>query len=530
MTMKKHLDTLASSYDVGLYQKLNRTFTVSDYIEAVYDKTSLARSAYQRLYDCIMAKGVVLSEKYRETITHYKFFDSEGDGDIGVFGLDKNLMELVASIRGASRWYGPERRLILLHGPVGSAKSTICRKFKRGLENYSKTDDGELYTFKWHDVPNDIYVRSEFIDPMHEDPLKLLPAEVRLKMQNELNSIVLSRAPNEKAKAHVPEIRLGGNLNPLSSFVWDSFMEKYNGDWRRILEEHVTVCRFVMDEPTRKGIGTFQPKDEKNQDSTELTGDINYQMLGLYGVDSDPRSFSFDGELQRANRGIMEFIEVLKLAKEFLYDLLGACQERQIKPKKFSQIDVDLVLIGHTNLPDFKRVEADATMEALKDRTIRVDIPYLKTLTDEKNVLDLEFSSKKIRQHIAPHTKYVTALVTVLSRLKYPKKGDVTLLDKAKLYDGKTLENYNEDAVKEMMRDFRDEGSLRRLSAQKQVRYRPQNEVLGKRSNSNSRVHRDTFLALQRTGGRNPCRDRLERVGIEFCHSHPYNEHKIPRA
>ena len=458
------LDDLRASYDIGVYQNLNRTMSVDDYVDAVFDKTSLVRSAYQRLYDCIMEKGFSTFEKYRETLTHYNFFDLNRD-DIGIFGLEKELMNLVAAIRGAALWYGPERRLILLHGPVGSAKSTICRKFKRGLEQYSKTDAGEMFTFEWHDIPPDIFVRPTVIDPMHEDPLKLIPWESapgvagpRQILQRQLNEILLSRAPNEKAKAYVPQIRLKGNLNPFSQYLWDSFMEKYNGDWKRILDEHVTARRLFMDESKRIGIGTFQPKDEKNQDSTELTGDINYVMLGQYGVDSDPRAFSYDGELQRANRGVMEFIEVLKLAKEFLYDLLGACQERQIKPKKFSQIDIDLVLFGHTNLPDFKKVEADTHMEALKDRTIKINIPYLRSITAEEKVLDMEFNTDRVRKHIAPHTKHVTALVTVLSRLKQPKKGDINLVDKAKLYDGKTLEGFNEDSVKEMFLEYRDEG------------------------------------------------------------------------
>jgi serine protein kinase len=163
-----------------------------------------------------------------------------------------------------------------------------------------------------------------------------------------------------------------------------------DGDWKKVVTEHIVVQRFVMDETQRKGIGTFQPKDEKNQDSTELTGDINYQLLGQYGVDSDPRAFSFDGEFQKANRGILEFIEVLKLAKEFLYDLLGACQERQIKPKKFSQIDIDLALMGHTNNPEFLKLQQDPTMEALRDRTIRVDVPYLTKHSDEIKVLEQE--------------------------------------------------------------------------------------------------------------------------------------------
>jgi predicted Ser/Thr protein kinase len=113
--------------------------------------------------------------------------------------------------------------------------------------------------------------------------------------------------------------------------------------------QDVRVRRIVLSEQDRQGIGTFQPKDEKNQDSTELTGDINYRKIAEYGTDSDPRAFNFDGEFNIANRGIIEFIEVLKLDVAFLYDLLGASQEHKIKPKKFSQTDIDEVIIGHTN-------------------------------------------------------------------------------------------------------------------------------------------------------------------------------------
>src|SRR5262249_45114739 len=107
------------------------------------------------------------------------------------------------------------------------------------------------------------------------------------------------------------------------------------------------VYRLVLAEKDRIGIGTFQPKDEKNQDSTELTGDINYRKIAEFGTDSDPRAFNFDGELNIANRGLVEFIEVLKLDVAFLYDLLGASQEHKIKPKKFAQTDIDEVILGH---------------------------------------------------------------------------------------------------------------------------------------------------------------------------------------
>ena len=95
-------------------------------------------------------------------------------------------------------------------------------------------------------------------------------------------------------------------------------MKYYKNDWRKLITHHITVRRVIISEKNRIVIGTFQPKDEKNQDSTELTGDINYRKIAHYGSDSDPRAFNFDGEFNVANRGMIEFIEVLKLDVAFL--------------------------------------------------------------------------------------------------------------------------------------------------------------------------------------------------------------------
>ncbi len=195
----------------------------------------------------------------------------------------------------------------------------------------------------------------------------------------------------------------------------------------------------AVSEQDRVGIGTFQPKDEKNQDSTELTGDINYRKIATFGSDSDPRAFNFDGEFNIANRGILEFVEILKLDVAFLYDLLGATQERKIKPKKFAQTDIDEVIIGHTNEAEYKKLLNNEFMEALRDRTVKVDIPYITKVSEEVKIYTKDFTSTKVGKHVAPHTLYVAALWAVLTRLEDPKKHSLSLLQKAKLYDGKTL-------------------------------------------------------------------------------------------
>ena len=139
-----------------------------------------------------------------------------------------------------------------------------------------------------------------------------------------------------------------------------------------------------------------------------------------------------------ANRGLCEFIEVLKLDVAFLYDLLGASQEHTIKPKKFAQTDIDEVIIGHTNEPEYKKLQSNDLMEAFRDRTIKIDVPYNIRLTDEIKIYEKDFSKEKVRGlHVAPHTVEMAAMWAVLTRLEEPKKAGLTLLQKLKLYDGK---------------------------------------------------------------------------------------------
>jgi serine protein kinase len=261
--------------------------------------------------------------------------------------------------------------------------------------------------------------------------------------------------------ADLPEdkqIRIEGDLDPLCRKIYTDLLLKYDGDWKKVLE-HVTVRRVLLSEKDRVGIGTFQPKDEKNQDSTELTGDINYRKIALYGSDSDPRAFNFDGELNIANRGICEFIEVLKLDVAFLYDLLGASQEHCIKPKTFAQTDIDEVILGHTNEPEYRKLQSNELMEAFRDRTLKVDVPYNTRLHDEVKIYEKDFNKERVRGiHVAPHTIEVAAMWAVLTRLLEPKKAGLTLMQKLKLYDGKSIPGFTEDSVKELREESPREG------------------------------------------------------------------------
>jgi serine protein kinase len=337
----------------------------------------------------ILSHGTEEIFEHKEKIIRYKFFTEWASkyGD-AVYGLERPLMQLVNTFKAAAKGFGTERRVLLLHGPVGSAKSTIVRLLKRGLEEYSRTDEGMLFSFMWKSDKSG-WEKC----PMHEEPLHLVPVEMR--------PAILARL-NEGRREDEFQVTIRGELCPFCRFMFNERLQRYDGDWAAMVENEIKVYRLILSEQDRVGIGTFQPKDEKNQDSTELTGDINYRKIAEYGSDSDPRAFNFDGELNIANRGLVEFIEVLKLDVAFLYDLLCASQEHKIKPKKFAQCDIDEVIIGHTNEPEYRKLQNNEFMEALRDRTVKIDIPYVTRLRDEIKIYEKDFNPERVKgKHIA---------------------------------------------------------------------------------------------------------------------------------
>ena len=444
------------------YRDLHWMGSFDDYLKLVSANPAITANSFQKVHSMIMSYGTERYSLGGREYTRFKFFDDPlGGGQDAVFGLDDRLMKLVQFFESAAKGFGPQKRLFLMLGPVGSSKSTVARLLKRGLERYSLTPDGGVYTFGFSQEP----IRStnaedskraieklskDQIDwsPMNVEPLSIIPSHLRREFLDVLNK---GRGTGG-AKAQI-----NGGLDPASRFHLAQLLEQYDGNYDRVLD-HVVVKRVIISEEDRTGITTFQPKDPKSQDSTELTGDVNFRKLAKFGADSDPRAFSFDGELCRANRGLAEFIEVLKLEREFLYELLTATQERVIKPKKFPQTEIDLVLLGHTNEAEYEKLQADKFQEALRDRSLKIDIPYVLTLSDEKRIYEKDFTSERVGRHIAPHTVEVAAMFAVCSRLDEPKKGGMTLLQKMRLYNGEAVAGYTEQTVREIQDDAPREG------------------------------------------------------------------------
>ncbi|HEY0753034.1 MAG TPA: LAGLIDADG family homing endonuclease [Ktedonobacteraceae bacterium] len=196
-----------------------------------------------------------------------------------------------------------------------------------------------------------------------------------------------------------------------------------------------------------------------SQDISELVGGIDLSTIGEVGVESDPRAYRFDGELNIANRGLMEFVEMLKCDEKFLYVLLTLSQEQNIKTGRFSMIYADEVVISHTNEHEYQSFVGNKKSEALQDRIILVKVPYNLRVSDEIKIYEKLLKQSSLQNvHIAPYTLRIASIFAVLTRLEQSKKAGMSTMKKLKLYDGEDMEDFKQKDVRELQEEALREG------------------------------------------------------------------------
>jgi len=390
--------------------------TFRDYFELVAQNPRIAQLSHARINDMVHAAGIErLNEGTQYEILSYNFFANE------LFGIEEPIARIVEYFKSAAQRLEVRKRILLLMGPVGGGKSTIVNMLKRGLEDWTRTvEAGAVYAIK--DCP------------MHEEPLHLIPHQLRSEVEKHYG------------------IYIEGDLCPQCRYALE---HTYGGR-----HEDVKVHRVAFSEKERVGIGTFSPSDPKSQDITELTGSIDLATIGEVGVESDPRAYRFDGELNIANRGLMEFVEMLKVDEKFLYSLLTLSQEQSIKTGRFAMIYADEVILSHTNENEYIAFAGNRKSEALQDRIILVKVPYNLRVSQEERIYDkLLHQSEALRNvHLAPHTLRVAAMFAVMTRLEEPKRQNVDVVKKMKLYDGEDVEGYKSKDVRELKEETVREG------------------------------------------------------------------------
>lgn len=386
-----------------------------EYLPMVLENPELNELAHARICRMIESAGVDFDEEDAgKKSPHYRFFEKE------LFGIDPTLAKIMEYFRGAASGSEVGRRILLLWGPTSSGKSQFATMLKKGLEKFTRTWEGRVYGIKGC--------------PMHENPLNAIPWAARAELRDKYG------------------LNIEGELCPKCAYrLKEEFGEDY---WK------LPVERVFFSEMNRVGIGTFQPADPKSQSQSELTGSVNFARLEEFGVESHPLAYNFDGELNISNRGMMEFIELLKVEPKFRYILLTLTQEKRIKVERFPLVYADLVPLAHTNEVEFNKFLGKKEEEALHDRVIIIEYPYNLKVDEEIRICE-KLTNQSIRfrnVHVAPHTLRVAAMFAVLSRLEEPKDKSITLLQKMRLYNGENVEGFTKKQIKELQENSDREG------------------------------------------------------------------------
>ena len=381
------------------------------------DPSKLTRSSHQYVYDMLCAyrdapritRGTGEPEP-----TATALFAGE------LFGIDSALERVIDYFKAAAAGSDVARRLLLLLGPPSGGKSSLVILLKRGLEEYSHTEDGALYALQG--------------SPMHESPLNLVPASLRAEFRD----------------TYGVEIR--GELSP---WARDRLEREFEGDFLRM-----PVERIFLSEATRMGVGTYAPHDPTTADLADLVGSVDLSKVAQYGDEGDPRAWSWSGAVYAASRGMLEMIEILKVKREFLYLLLTLTQEKNVKVSRFPLIYLDETILAHTNLAEFHKFLQEKENEALLDRMVIVKVPYTLSYVEESRIYNkLVSAAPAFRDvHLDPHALRLAAVFAVLTRLVKPEREGLDLSKKLRLYAGESVEGFPETEISRLRAESPEEG------------------------------------------------------------------------
>ncbi len=364
--------------------------------------------SHARIYNMIIAAGTSKKKHFGRDRISYKFFEDH------LFGVEETIDAVMSYIHSAAQRTETSRRMLVIYGPPSAGKSMLINLIKRGLEDYSKTKDGAIFAIKG--------------SKMHENPFLLVPYKLRHKFAKEYN------------------LKIEGTLSPPTQYMLD---HEYNG---RFMD--VPIERIFISESARIGIGTYLPQDPKSSDQSELVGGLDFARIQEYGSESHPLAYNFDGELNIANRGIMELVEGMKADERFLRVLLTATEEKAIKAPRFGFIYIDSMIVIHTNETEFEIFMREKKYEAYHDRMVIVRASYNSAVDKEVNIYEkLIFDTDAIfNMHIAPRTLEAAATFAVLSRLNPEDGGDFSIIKKMKLYNSKDVRGYKTEQVPDIKR------------------------------------------------------------------------------
>jgi serine protein kinase len=374
--------------------------------------TAFVRSSHEYIWDMLLWHGRAVQgtdvQKARE------LFKRE------LFGVDEPLSRVVEYFKAAAAGSDVGRRLLLLLGPPSGGKSTMAILLKRGIEEYSRTEEGALYAVKG--------------SPLRESPLNLIPVSLRAGFRETFG------------------VDIQGDCSPWARDYVDRQCE---GDYLK-----VPVERIFLSEAARCGIGTYAPHDPSTADIADLVGSVDLSKVAEVGDEGDPRAWSWSGAVYAASRGMLEMIEILKVKREFLYLLLTMTQEKNVKVARFPLIYLDETILAHTNLAEFNNFLQEKENEALLDRMVIIKVPYALSYREEARIYKkLVYGAPAFRNtHLDPHVLNLAAVFAILTRYTKTEREGLDLPKKIRIFAGEAVEGFSDTEAVRLRSESPEEG------------------------------------------------------------------------
>ena len=465
-----------------------------------------ARNSAQYIRDCFLHYGKESKPLVWGDVTHFHLFDAP---------FENNRDRLVGQARAQERVFrllenfvreGKINKMILLHGPNGSAKSTLVDTIMRALEHYSETEEGALYRFNWV-FPNEklaqgssigfggyrartsekgelttfAYLDDEDIDAkvasdLKDHPLLLMPQKLREKILRErIGELIIPseeadsdevrmRLDNQEGEAEgeppfsLSEYILRGDLSHTNRQIFDALLTAYRGDFKKVMR-HVQVERFFISRRYRRGAVTVEPQMRVDAGLRQLTVDRSLSALPVSL--QNQTIFEPFGDLVDASRGMIEYDDIFKRHPDFNKYLLATSEKARVSMDN-RILHLDEVLMATANEDYLDAYKQTADYSSFKGRVELVRVPYLLDYNVEELIYREQIKSVNFIKRIAPHTTFVAALWSVLTRLRRPQANEysnsirdvvaqLSPLEKADLYArGKVPSNIGPERAREL--------------------------------------------------------------------------------
>ncbi|HVY85825.1 MAG TPA: PrkA family serine protein kinase [Caulobacterales bacterium] len=400
-------EDLFRSYARSYEQRREAEMSLQEFLNACRDDPMMYASAHERLLAAIGEPNMVDTAKdtrlgrifMNRTVRFYPAFQE-------FYGMEETIERIVSFFRHAAQGLEERKQILYLLGPVGGGKSSLAERLKALME------DRPIYVLKAGDE----------LSPVFEHPLGLFDPEVwGQKLEDDYG---------------IPLRRLTGLMSPWCV----KRLDEYGGDITRF-----RVAKVMPSRLRQIGIAKTEPGDDNNQDVSSLVGKVDIRKLEMH-AQNDPDAYSYSGGLNRANQGMLEFVEMFKAPIKMLHPLLTATQEQNyVGTENIGAIPYQGIIMAHSNEAEWQSFKNNKNNEAFIDRIFVIKVPYCLRVDEEKRIYDkLIRGSELAEAPCAPGTLEMLARFSVLSRLKEHENSN--LFAKMRVYNGESLKEVDPKA------------------------------------------------------------------------------------